>query len=103
MLPMNLFLLTTITENLNESLGLLAIGMMTIFIMLGLVVLLGNGLILFVNRFLSEEKLEHASTTTTSPIQAPLKTFSPSALSAIVAAVEITTRGKGSITQIKKI
>lgn len=97
-LPMNPFILTTVSDNIQEAFSLLSIGMLTIFLILGLVVLLGNGLILFANRFLSPEEIQPK---VDSPLTSP--SFSPSTLSAIVAAVEISTRGTGNITEIKKI
>jgi oxaloacetate decarboxylase gamma subunit len=69
----------------STALSLLAIGMITVFVVLALVVLTGNLLIRFVNRI--------------SPDQdgiAPVK------IAVITAAVNAFTEGKGKITKIEK-
>ncbi|MEM6803867.1 MAG: OadG family protein [Bacteroidota bacterium] len=95
---MHAFLLDAQNIPYSEALGLLAIGMITIFIVLSLVVLSGNILIHLSNRFLSPTSVEGEA------LKASAKHAIPSStLAAIVAAVEIHTGGKGSIQSIKKI
>ncbi len=68
----------------STALSLMAIGMITVFVVLLLVVITGNILIRLVNRF---EKSE---------------TIATSKVAAISAAVETFTGGKGHITKIEK-
>ncbi len=68
---------------LSTALSLLAIGMITVFIVLLLVVLTGNILIRIVNR-LSEDQISAAK------------------VAAISGAVEAFTQGRGKITKIEK-
>ncbi len=70
---------------LSTALSLLAIGMITVFIVLLLVVLTGNILIRVVNRLsLSEDHISAAK------------------VAAISGAVEAFTQGRGKITKIEK-
>lgn len=82
-------------EEFNESLILAATGMITVFVILGLVVVVGNLLIGFVNRFVP------------APVADPDRPASGSLeskkIAAITAAVEFVTMGKGKITEIKKL
>lgn len=72
-------------SDFSTALSLLAIGMITVFIVLLLVVVTGNILIRVVNRMTSDD------------IQ-----IAPSKVAAISAAVEAFTNGKGRITRIEK-
>ncbi len=81
-------------DELNSTLELAATGMITVFTILGLVVVVGNLLIGFVNRF--------------APASEPSQSTSSSRLdskkiAALTAAVEMFTRGRGKITDIKKL
>jgi len=78
------------SEALNTALSLLAIGMLTVFIVLLLVVLTGNTLIRVVNRFFPEAQRQLE------------KTISKSKLAAISAAVDIFTEGHGRVTKVEK-
>lgn len=80
-------------ENINEALGLLAIGMILVFVVLWLVVELGNLIIKLTNKYLPEEEQIAGRGGGKS---------NPKKLAAIVAAVEIATQGKGSIDSIQK-
>lgn len=83
------------SEALSTALMLMGVGMITVFVVLSLVVLVGNGLTVFVNKYIPE------------PAQVEVKKAShnirPDKLAAISAAVEIFTEGKGKITRIDKI
>ena len=69
-------------EDISTALMLMGVGMITVFVVLLLVVTVGNGLIVFVNRFIPEkivQETKRISQTGTNPAQ----------LAAITAAVEI--------------
>jgi oxaloacetate decarboxylase gamma subunit len=70
---------------LSTALSLMAIGMITVFLVLALVVITGNLLIRLINRVTPE-----------------LDGISPAKVAAITAAVESFTFGKGNITNIEK-
>ncbi|GJM61780.1 MULTISPECIES: OadG family protein [Persicobacter] len=90
-------------EALQEAAMLLAIGMITVFLILFLIVGLGNVLIQIVNRFFPEEKTNALPITTSkSPPESPQK-ISTAQLAAITAAVNVITHGKGHITSIDKV
>ncbi|MFB6317598.1 OadG family protein [Saccharicrinis sp. FJH54] len=75
--------------------SLLAIGMITVFIILLLVVYVGKAIILFTNRFI---KLP-----VTEKIAEVKQTISPKKLAAISAAVSIVTNGKGIVEKVEKL
>lgn len=86
-------------ENLNTALGLLVVGMVTVFIILWLVVVIGNLVIRLTNRFI--------------PVADPTagkagnggisgKRVHSKKLAAIVAAVDVVTQGKGNVESIGK-
>ncbi len=70
---------------LSTALSLLAIGMITVFIVLLLVVITGNLLIRVVNRFFQNGNQ-----------------LSTAKIAAISGAVEVFTEGRGKITKIEK-
>lgn len=79
------------TSTLYTALTLLLIGMITVFVVLSLVVITGNVLIRIVNRFfpvLSDKT--------------GLSELSPEKISAITAAIEIITEGRGKVKSIEK-
>lgn len=86
-------------ENLNEALSLLLVGMITVFIILSLVVFIGNMVIRFTNRFMIPEtiavKKEIAA--------GKAKPTNPAKIAAVIAAVDAITGGKGKIEKIDKI
>jgi len=83
-------------ESINTALTLLGVGMITVFIVLLCVVIAGNLLISFVNKFqpISVEKPKSKKAS---------NEINTSTVAAINAAVEIFTKGKGTITSISKI
>ena len=86
-------------ENLNTALGLLIVGMVTVFIILWLVVLIGNLVIRLTNRFIpATVPVEGKSGSRSS---ARKKTDSKK-LAAIVAAVDAVTGGQGNVESIEK-
>jgi len=81
---------------MNEYL-LTVVGMITVFTALIFVVLSGNGIILFVNKFLPEEqKIVQKPRTQAS------SSFDSKKMAAIVAAVDIATQGKGKVVSVEK-
>jgi len=78
----------------STALILLAVGMITVFAVLFLVVLLGNILIRIVNRFHKDipQVINEVPTT-----------VGAGKLAAIVAAVEVVTSGRGQVTSIEKL
>lgn len=81
--------------NINEALSLLLVGMITVFIILGLVVVLGNLVIRLTNRFTP------VSLQSQDPVSSHRRVHTKK-LAAIVAAVDAITEGKGQITSIDK-
>lgn len=79
-------------ENLNKALFLLVVGLLTVFVILMLVVAVGNLIIMFTNRFLPPPDDAEKG-----------KYIDPKKLAVIVAAVDIVTKGKGKIANIEKI
>ncbi|MEQ9424032.1 MAG: OadG family transporter subunit [Cyclobacteriaceae bacterium] len=84
------------SESINTALMLMGVGMITVFVVLTLVVVVGNGLTIFVNKFVPEKVVQEVKRTTSGAIN-------PKKLAAITSAVEIFTQGKGKITRIEKI
>lgn len=85
-------------ENLNQAFGLLAVGMLTVFTILLIVILLGKGLISIVNRVAPEEVNNKGVKPSTTPAAVDAKTQS-----IIKVAVDQLTNGKGTVTKIQKI
>ena len=78
-------------ENTELALNLMAIGMFTVFAILFMVVTGGNLLIKWVNRFIPEV------------IKQEVVKPDQKKLAAIIAAVQVITKGKGNIEKITKI
>lgn len=83
-------------EDLNTALLLMGVGMVTVFLVLTCVVILGNVLTRFVNRFVPVVESVPVKSSSSDTIQAPK-------IAAITSAVEIFTKGKGQIKSIKKL
>lgn len=86
-------------ENINEALSLLLVGLITVFVILYLVVLIGNLVIRLTNRFMTAEpmavKKEIAA--------GKARPTNPAKIAAVIAAVEAITGGKGRVEKIDKI
>ena len=76
---------------------LLAVGMITVFTILALIVIFGNILISLVNKFIPEAKVTKMMTRVAQGAIEPRK------MAAIVSAVEIVTEGKAKVTSITKV
>lgn len=85
------------TETYSTALTLMAVGMITVFLVLFLVVLFGQLLIRVINRYFSEETQATSVATTRQQYE-----IAPNKVAAIVAAVNHYTEGQGNITEIKK-
>ena len=81
-------------ENLNGALFLLAVGMIMVFIVLWLVVGLGNLIINLTNRYAPDDDL--------SANNKKSSTTNPKKLAAIVAAVDVVTNSEGVAETIRK-
>lgn len=84
------------TDELQTAFLLMGIGMITVFIVLLCVVIVGKLLIRFVNRFVPVSEISTKQPPLTSKI-------APAKIAAITSAVEIFTKGKGTIKSINKI
>jgi len=85
-------------SDLGLALQLMGIGMITVFIILSLVVLIGNLIIRFVNKYLPEEVSAKVQRVT-----AQAGEFNRKKVAAIVSAVKIVTEGKGHVTKVEKL
>lgn len=81
------------SEELNTALMLMGIGMITVFFVLLCVVITGKILISFVNKFVPLTEVASSKTAE----------ISSAKVAAITSAVEVFTKGKGTITNIKKL
>jgi oxaloacetate decarboxylase gamma subunit len=80
---------------LSNAFSILIVGMVTVFLMLWVVVLIGNLLIWGTNKFATEEL----------PVQKKENPnlSSKGSIAALVAAVEVITKGKGRVSNITKL
>ncbi|MGF7139638.1 OadG family protein [Roseimarinus sediminis] len=83
-------------SNFDIALQLLGIGMLTVFIILFMVVLLGNLIIRFVNRFVPETAQQLSITKSSAGMVDAKK------MAAIVAAVNMVSKGKGRVVKVEK-
>jgi oxaloacetate decarboxylase gamma subunit len=82
-------------QNIGNAVIIMIIGMLTVFLILWFVVLIGNLIIRVTNKYWTEtEEPKSKNNVHSSPGRK---------LAAIVTAVDIVTGGKGKVTQIKKI
>ncbi len=82
-------------ESINTALTLLGVGMITVFIVLLCVVILGNILINLVNKYIPAPIEVKA-------VKRNSNVINNATVAAITAAVEIFTKGKGKITNITR-
>lgn len=87
-------------ENFEVGILLLSVGMTTVFVILLIVIYLGKGLTILVNKYAPEEiaAIKQPPTHSSGSNQA----LSDTTLAAIVAAVGITTEGKGKVVKVDK-
>lgn len=82
-------------ENLNEALGLLAVGMIMVFFILILVVVIGNMVIALTNRFAPVSAKPGAG-------GAGRRSRNPKKLAVIAAVVDLLTHGQGRVDSVRK-
>jgi len=90
-------------EELAQAFYLLAVGMIAVFTVLGLVVLLGNGLIWAINRYFPVRESVTPRPLSTEIHPASSAPTNPVVLAVIAAAVEEATDGRGYIQSIRSI
>lgn len=86
-------------ENIGSALTLMAVGMITVFVILLIVINLSKLLIAIVNKVAPEEVVVKKDSRTSS---APV-VIDPNTLAAIKEAVNIVTNGKGKLAKVEKI
>lgn len=82
-----------------EALKLMGVGLITVFLVLLLIIWLGNLLIKLVNKIAPEEE----KVVKKSAPSASAATIDPQVMQAINKAVELATNGKGRVEKIEKI
>lgn len=84
-------------QNLGNAISIMLVGMATVFLILWLVVIIGNLIIRITNKYFSTSEPVKVQNTI---IQSGAE---KSKIAAIFAAVDIATNGKGRITKITKV
>ncbi len=84
-------------ENLGKALAIMVVGMATVFLILWLVVIIGNSIIRLTNKYIVSPEPVVKKKSGSQP------EHSKSTIAAIIAAVDIMTGGNGHITEIKKV
>ena len=85
-------------NELGIAFEMMGVGMITVFVILSLVVLLGNLIIRFVNKYIPEEITQKVQ-----PPTVPVGVINPKKMAAIVSAVKMLTGGKGHVIKIEKL
>ncbi len=85
-------------SDLGLALQMLGVGMITVFVILSLVVIIGNLIIRFVNKYLPEEVVNKVQS-----VASQATGLNPKKVAAIVSAVKTVTEGKGHVTKIEKL
>lgn len=83
---------------MGVALELLGVGMITVFVILALVVIIGNLIIIVVNKYIGEEIRPLAKTLGSSDDE-----ISPKKLAVIASAVNVVTKGTGHVVNVKKL
>ena len=84
-------------EGFSIAFELLAVGMITVFTILALIVIFGNILTTLVNKYVPETMVFSKVVRST-----PQHAIDPRKMAAIVSAVDIVTEGKAKVTSITK-
>ena len=97
-------------ENIETGLLLMVVGMTTVFAILLIVINLGKGLIVLVNKYAPEEIIAKKPVAAAVRVQTatPTQTTAIGSLSgqetaAIVSAISAVTRGQGKVNKIEKV
>jgi oxaloacetate decarboxylase gamma subunit len=88
-------------ENFELGLLLMAVGMLTVFAILLLVIGLGKGLIVLINKY-SPEQIVVSGTVKNATTVATESSLPGSTAAVIVSAVSVLTAGQGKVTKIEK-
>ncbi len=83
-------------EGFNTAFTLMAVGMITVFTILALIVIFGNLLITLVNKFIPDAKTAAVVNKTS------MEAIDPRKVAAIVSAVDLVTAGQARVTSITK-
>ncbi|MGD9931939.1 MAG: OadG family protein [Mangrovibacterium sp.] len=85
-------------NELGIAFEMMGVGMITVFVILSLVVLLGNLIIRFVNKYIPEVVTQKVQ-----PATVKSGGINPQKMAAIVSAVKTVTGGKGHVSKIEKL
>ncbi len=85
-------------NDMGVAFELLGVGMVTVFLILSLVVILGNLIIKFVNRFIPEIKKVSAQMGDAAKAE-----IHPRKVAAIVSAVNVVTNNTGRVIKVEKL
>lgn len=85
-------------ENIGIGLMLMAVGMITVFVILLIVIYLSKLLIAIVNKVAPEEVVVKKAAASAAPV-----VIDPNTMAAIKGAVNIVTGGKGKVMKVEKI
>ncbi|MCD7969244.1 MAG: OadG family protein [Alistipes sp.] len=81
-------------DQINEALMLMGVGMGTVFLVLLLVIFCSRGLIAAINRWFPEKEV--------APAVARVAAIPARTLTAITAAVNVATKGKGRVVKVER-
>jgi oxaloacetate decarboxylase (Na+ extruding) subunit gamma len=87
-------------QTFADAIKLLIVGMLTVFVVLFLVILIGNTLIRIINRFMPEEAKKAANNVRTAVSSTSIDSQK---MAVIASAVSIITNGKGKVENVEKI
>ena len=90
-------------ENIETGLLLMVVGMTTVFAILLIVINLGKGLIVLVNKYTPEEIIAVRVQTATPTQTTAIGSLSGQETAAIVSAISAVTRGQGKVIKIEKV
>ena len=91
-------------ENIETGLLLMVVGMTTVFAILLIVIYLGKGLIVLVNKYAPEEIIAKKPVAAATPTQTTaIGSLSGQETAAIVSAISAVTRGQGKVIKIEKV
>lgn len=85
-------------ENMDTGLMLMGIGMTTVFAILLIVIYLGKGLTILVNKYAPEEAVKQPAS-----VNATAHTIPGNTLAAIVSAISAATQGQGKVIKVEKL
>lgn len=90
-------------ENIETGLLLMVVGMTTVFAILLIVINLGKGLIVLVNKYAPEEAPVKKQAVAQRQTAVPVAGVAGSTTAAIVSTVSVLTGGKGKVVKIEKL